>query len=154
MLFSGYECKENHCFHSSDSQFKHDDRRRCASLLLDVLGDSLYVPSQLGRVGEMTGYSCIPMIFYYFLISIHIKRSCIKVFINSINHGIILMAHVMQSSNDVLSLSAYEARLGTSTEFMINNGWLTMTRHGPNRSDMISSWSKALDAPNTCGNSS
>ena len=107
-----------------------------------------------GRVGEMTGYSSIPMIFYYFLISIHIKRSCIKVFINSINHGIILMAHVMQSSNDVLSLSAYEARLGTSTEFMINNGWLTMTRHGPNRSDMISSWSKALDAPNTCGNSS
>lgn len=48
----------------------------------------------------------------------------------------------MQSSNDVFSLSAYEARLGTSTEFMINNGWLTMTRHGPNRSDMISSWSK------------
>jgi hypothetical protein len=61
MLFSGCECKENHCFHSSDSQFKHDDRRRCASLLLDVLGDSLYVPSQgLGRVGEMTSWLVFP----------------------------------------------------------------------------------------------
>ena len=93
------------------------------------------------------------MIFYDFFISIHIKRGCIQVFINSINHGMILMARVMQSSNDVFSLSAYEG-LGTSTEFMINNGWLTMTRHRPNRSDMISSWSKALDAPNTCGNKS
>jgi hypothetical protein len=38
----------------------------------------------------------IPMIFYYFLISIHIKRGCIQVFINSINHGIILMAHAVR----------------------------------------------------------
>ena len=58
MLFSGYiyiyiNAKIAMVFHRSDSHFKHDDGRRCASLLLDVLGDSLYVPWTQGTVDEM-----------------------------------------------------------------------------------------------------